>query len=261
MPTTRKQKKARKSRGLEIPSDIENLDIMLGENHFNGTERYESLDSASVRRHDSVMSNNLENEGGSSYSNDMNSNARANAVNGQNSADLSSQAEIKKRSSELNSRISREMDEMMNSVSVQIQRAINDAISNQVLPQIQIAILPGSGRVTRKEWDVSAVRPEINPEVHRNLNAKSNLRNEQDEDHQNGDFPSYNVHDSRINLKRSHLLKPHLIVIQKRNIINMNFNRNKHATHKCQKTQNQTHKNFETLSKNPNDRCCVPGPS
>ena len=150
MPTTGKQKKARKSRGLEILSDIENLDIMLGEIHFNGTERDESLDSASVRRHDSVMSNNLENEGGSSYSNHMNSNARANGVNGQNSADLSSQAEINKLSSEVNSRISRETDEMMNSVSFQIHRAINDAISNQVLPQIQKAILAGSGRVTRK---------------------------------------------------------------------------------------------------------------
>ena len=149
MPTTRKQKKARKSRGLEILSDIENLDIMLSENHFNGTERDESLDSASVRRHDSVMSNNLENEGGSSYSNHMNSNARATAVNGQSSADLISQAEINKLSSELNSRISREMDEMMNSVSVQVQRAINDAISNQVLPQIQNVILAGSGRVAK----------------------------------------------------------------------------------------------------------------
>ena len=39
MPTTRKQKKARKSRGLEMLSDFENLDIMLGENHFNTRER------------------------------------------------------------------------------------------------------------------------------------------------------------------------------------------------------------------------------
>ena len=107
---------------------------MLGENNFNETERDESLDSASVRRHDSVMSNNLENEGGSSYSNHMNSNA----VNGQNSTEVSSQAEINKLSSELNSRISSEKDEMMNSVSIQIQRAINDAISNQVLPQIHL---------------------------------------------------------------------------------------------------------------------------
>ena len=123
---------------------------MLGENHFNETERDESLDSASVRRHDSVMGNNLENEGGSSYSNYKSSNARTNAVYGQNSADVSSQAEINKLSSELNSRISREMDEIMNSVSVQIQRAINDAISNQVLSQIQNVISAGSGRVTKK---------------------------------------------------------------------------------------------------------------
>ena len=101
MPTTRKQKKARKSRGLEILSDIANLDIMLRENHLNETERDESLDSASVRRHDSVMSNTLENEGGSSYSNHMNSNARTNAVNGQNSPDVSFKSEINKLSSEL----------------------------------------------------------------------------------------------------------------------------------------------------------------
>ena len=43
MPTSRKQKKARKSRGLEMLSDIENLDIMLGENHFGTREREGSL--------------------------------------------------------------------------------------------------------------------------------------------------------------------------------------------------------------------------
>ena len=115
---------------------------MLGKNHFNDTERDESLGSASVRRQDSVMSNNLENEGGSSYSNHMNFNPRTNAVNGQKSADVSSQAEINKLSIELNSRISREMDEMMNSVSVQIQRAINDAISNQVFPKSKMSFWP-----------------------------------------------------------------------------------------------------------------------
>ena len=60
MSTTRKQKKARKSRGLEMLSDIENLDIMLGENHSNRTERDGSLDSTSVRRHESVMGKNLD---------------------------------------------------------------------------------------------------------------------------------------------------------------------------------------------------------
>ena len=50
MPTTRKQKRARKSRGLEMFSDIENLDIMLGGDHFDTSERDESLNSNLARR-------------------------------------------------------------------------------------------------------------------------------------------------------------------------------------------------------------------
>ena len=72
MPTSRKQKKARKSRGLEILSDIENLNVMLGENHFNETERDDSFDGTSIRRQESVISDNLENEGMNPYSNHRN---------------------------------------------------------------------------------------------------------------------------------------------------------------------------------------------
>ena len=45
MPVTRKQKKARKSRGIEMLSDIENLEIMLGENHYSRNVRDESVNS------------------------------------------------------------------------------------------------------------------------------------------------------------------------------------------------------------------------
>ena len=38
MATTRKQKKARKCRGAEMLSDIENLDTMLGANHLEREE-------------------------------------------------------------------------------------------------------------------------------------------------------------------------------------------------------------------------------
>ena len=55
--------------------------------------------------------------------------------------------------------------------------------------------MTGSGRVIRKGWDVPVERPETNPEVQRNLNARNNLRNEQDDGHQNGDLPSHSVHD------------------------------------------------------------------
>ena len=49
--------------------------------------------------------------------------------------------------------------------------------------------------MTRKGWDVSAERPEINPEVQRNQNARNNSRSEQGEGHQNGDLSSHFVHD------------------------------------------------------------------
>ena len=62
MPTSRKQKKTRKSRGLILLSDIENLDVMFGENHFNGMDREESLDSNFPRRPEGATSNNFGND-------------------------------------------------------------------------------------------------------------------------------------------------------------------------------------------------------
>ena len=195
MLTTRKQKNARKSRGLELLSDIKNLDIMLGENHFNTREREGSLNSNLLRRFRSFASNESENEDKNRSRNQRTTNSGTNAEFDRNSATANSSAEINRLSSELNSRISREMDEMMNSVSVQIQRAISDAISTQVLPQIQNVKMAGSGHGSRKGWDVPSERPEPIFEVQRNTNAKSNLGNGQDEDHLNNDFPNQNVHD------------------------------------------------------------------
>ena len=96
MPTTRKQKKARKSRGLEILSDIENLDLMLGENHFNDTGRDGSLDGTSIRRQESITSNNLENEEMNLHSDHRNLGVGTSASYDKNSASIDSQAEINK---------------------------------------------------------------------------------------------------------------------------------------------------------------------
>ena len=196
MPITRKQKRARKSRGLEMLSDIENLDIMLGENHFNSREREGSLNSNLPRRPRSFTSNESVNEDGNIGETQRNINSRTNTECDRNSVTGNSSAEINRLSSELNSRISREMNEMMNSVSDQIQRAISDAISTQVLPQIQNVIMAGSGHETRKGWDVLSKRPEPNSEVQRNLSTKNNLRKEQNENQLNNDFPDLNVHDT-----------------------------------------------------------------
>ena len=81
---------------------------------------------------------------------DTRENRSGNSANhGQKSACTSSKAEFNRLSGELNSRISRQMDEMMNSVTVQIHSAISDFINNQILPQIQNAIKAASGHVTR----------------------------------------------------------------------------------------------------------------
>ena len=127
------------------------------------------------RRSRSFASNESENEDGNKGRNQRNANSRTKTEYDRNSVTGNSSAEINRLSSELNSRISREMDEMMNSVSVQIQRAISDAISTQVLPQIQNVIIAGSGHATRKGWDVPSERPELNSEVQRNLNARKQL--------------------------------------------------------------------------------------
>ena len=80
MPTTRKQKKARKSRGLEMLSDIENIDIMLGEGHFNARERESSLNSNLPRRSRSFASNESENENGNVGRNQRNDHSRTNMI-------------------------------------------------------------------------------------------------------------------------------------------------------------------------------------
>ena len=66
-------------------------------------------------------------------------------------------------------------------------RAINDAISNQVLPQIQNAIMVGSGQMTKKGWNVPSERPETNPEGLRSEKARNDLRSEQTQGRQHND--------------------------------------------------------------------------
>ena len=121
MPTTRKQTKARRSRGLEMLSDVEDLDIMLGGNHFNAREIDESLNSNLPRRSGSFISNEFENDEEGTGRDQRVTNPGTSADIDRNSATANSSAEINRLSSELNSRISREMDEMMNSISVQIK--------------------------------------------------------------------------------------------------------------------------------------------
>ena len=123
----------------------------MGGNHL---EREESVYSDSSRSPGSPSYIAPENNEENCYPNSKENRSSNSADDGHNSAGTDSSAESKWLPGELNLRISREMDEVMNSVSIQIQRAINDAISNQVLPQIQNALRAGSGPLTQKGWNL-----------------------------------------------------------------------------------------------------------
>ena len=151
------------------------------------------MNSNLARRPDSPISNNFGNCDENLCQDRRDISSGIYADYGQNSVGTNSHAEINRLSSEFHSRISREMDEMVNSVSVQIQRAINDALSNQGLPQIQNAIMAGSGHTTRKGWNVLAEEPEANSEVLRNVGTRDTTRSEHI---QNDDQPNHNAYDT-----------------------------------------------------------------
>ena len=119
----------------------------------------------------------------------LNRNLGINAEYGQNSASGNSSAEINRLSSVLNSRLSRELDEMMGSINTQIQRAISDAISNQILPQIQTALNAGSDHLTQNRWNVPSERLEPNSDETYGEKVKKNTRCEQRIDCQNDGQP------------------------------------------------------------------------
>ena len=79
---------------------------------------------------------------------------------------------------------------MMGNVNTQIQKAISDAISNQILPQIQTALNAGSGHSTQNKWNVPSGGPEINPEETYDEKTKKNIRCEQCIDYQYGSQPN-----------------------------------------------------------------------
>ena len=112
-----------------------------------------------------------------------------------NSTGGNSSAEINKFSSELNSRLSREFDEMMSRVKTQIQRAISDAISGQILPQIQSVLNAGSRQLTQNRWNVPSERPGMSSEETYGEKTKKTNRSEQHVDHQSGSQPNLRAYD------------------------------------------------------------------
>ena len=127
MPSTGRQKaKARKSREMDILSDIEDMDVMLGCGSNNPIERElaDAIEQSSVQ--------------GDIESNEHLGNQRTNFAYENN---LPRQNDVRQSfeafSNEFNLRLLQEMDSVMSMMHSQINRAISNAITERVIPEIQ----------------------------------------------------------------------------------------------------------------------------
>ena len=124
MPSTRKQKaKERRSRQMDLMSDVENVNIMLGsysrdENGIDGSENEVNLDSGSSRPQ---QNSNLI---GEDYRSLLNTNSRENG-------DITIET-TRMISEEISNQMSRKLNEIKTSLNFQIQDAINNAIIEKV---------------------------------------------------------------------------------------------------------------------------------
>ena len=129
MPSTRRQKaKERRSRQLDMMSDVENVDIMLGsysrdDEENNISENELNLDSGSSRPQQS--SNAI----GEDFRSLLNTNSRENSEITIETTRLINE--------EISNQMSRKLNEVKTSLNSQIQEAVTAAITNTVLPAIQ----------------------------------------------------------------------------------------------------------------------------
>ena len=135
MPSTRRQKaKARKSREMDLRSNDNNKDMMLGGINSNSLERkFEVITKHSLGQGDTeailtykIPSQKIENR---------NNGCRIETT--RSDGHLESMEML---SEELSLRLSQVADPLMNILQVQITKAINSAINNSVIPEIQNAM-------------------------------------------------------------------------------------------------------------------------
>ena len=160
MPSTRRQKaKTRKSREMDMMSDIDNLDVMLGSGNENPIERElaDAIEQFSVQ----------EDYGANEYQeNNYRNFVRENEPLGQNEVRQS----FETFTNEFNLRLSHEMDSMMSMVYNQINRAIRTATSERVILEIQniVSSISSSGN---RDTEAS-----VSPSSHENRENPSGLK-------------------------------------------------------------------------------------
>ena len=127
MPSTRRQKaKAMKSREMDMMSDFDNLDVMLGNVKNNPIERElpDAIEQSSAHEDADTNTYHRNEYRDFTYENDS---LRQNDV----------RQSFETFSNEFKLRLSQEMDSMMSMMHSQINRAITTAIAERVIAEIQ----------------------------------------------------------------------------------------------------------------------------
>ena len=158
MPSTRKQRaKERRSRQIDLMSDTENLDTMLGsysrnDLEDNSVDRNDEMDRESDRTRQDVAQNSED------FRSLLNSNSRENSESTVETMRL------------VNSEISKQMDGLRKDLNSQIIDAINSVISEKVLPDIR-NIMADQNPVFRDEVDHRSSRLNRTAEEEKTGNA------------------------------------------------------------------------------------------
>ena len=127
LPSTKRQKaKARKSRELDMMSDMDNLDVMLENGNSNPIKR-ELADATEQSSVQGDIETDLHHRGDYRDFTCKNDSFRQNDV----------RQSFETFSNEFNPRLSQEMDSTMSMMHSQINRAISTAIAERVIPEIQ----------------------------------------------------------------------------------------------------------------------------
>ena len=133
MPSTRRQKaKEKRSRQSDIMSDIENLDVMLG-NYSNSEIRDQNtVDQIEIDPESSRRQQGFSHEE-SNYRSLLNTNLSENSeITVETSRAISS---------EISSQMSRKLEEMKSDLNSHIMEVINSAIDEKILPSIENVIV------------------------------------------------------------------------------------------------------------------------
>ena len=162
MPSTRKQKaKARKSMEMDMMSDFDYLDVMLGNDNNNPIERelVDAIEQSSVHEDANTNTYHRNEYGNFTYENDS---VRQNYV----------RQSFEALSNEFNLRLSQEMDSMMSMMHSQINRTITTAIAERVIPEIQNIANSMSSAVHRDTEDSMSPDSQENRENASGLKTK-----------------------------------------------------------------------------------------